>query len=691
MLKRLTVVLLAFVRIIKSDCNSTCYATNGELDYTQYHSYDGCCDHNISFPNVGRINFDNIFVIGAEGQSYCSAAVPYACSATNGGYPAQRSVTNGLQRQALEYKADFGLNVMHVLFGQWLNHELNEGARGACTTCPTITNKIVDYTNDELCYWNTCNRCALIKNSSLCSLCFGTTVPAYCEALGVTDDCRANTFLSTLASCQALATTFTLTGAQAAGSFVDGYFVQKNLQTSYLDLDSVYGTSRTASRRIRTLGVGGVNIGELKTGSYPLLQSVNYYEYELVDSTVTMTDLFPSRADLSITSPQGGSPDNFPDKYDWYTPKPPNLDVLTAGLFSITFLREHNRLARYYYGLDPTLTDEQVYQKARRINIATLQKIVMKDWLGTLLGPDAYDELVGDYTGYNSSSYPQSGNIFVHGALRYGHHMFDDWIPLDECGNRQTVFNGIERRDNVNQVTLLSDTMLEFDYTDVNQAINAHWRALIGQNALRFDPTVSSRIRNFAGSQFVQVDLAAVDLSRNRLHGVPPYLKARQRLLNDLPSACEKVLDFEAEYNSKKLTQYTENRAKCLNWLTRNNTKTITIDGQSLAARLDSLYTNLSFIDFNIGLLAEYPAYETTNVGITLATIFGKQFNRIRSSDRLWYENPGVFTTAELDSIESRTLGDLLTDNYDFEDTFNTNVFVKPPDFDLFIKNDVCV
>ncbi|XP_008591944.1 PREDICTED: peroxidasin-like protein [Galeopterus variegatus] len=91
-----------------------------------------------------------------------------------------------------------------------------------------------------------------------------------------------------------------------------------------------------------------------------------------------------------------------------------------------------------------------------------------------------------------------------------------------------------------------------------------------------------------------------------------------------------------------------------------------------------------------------------TRVGPTLMCLFVTQFQRLRDGDRFWYENPGVFTPAQLTQLKQASLGRVLCDNGDNIQHVQADVFVKAeypqdylscseiPKIDLQVWQDCC-
>ena len=85
------------------------------------------------------------------------------------------------------------------------------------------------------------------------------------------------------------------------------------------------------------------------------------------------------------------------------------------------WMREHNRIADELQALNPLWDREEVFQTARKVVGAEIQKITYKDYLPLLLGQSGFNELIGNYTGYNDAINPGVPNGFSTAAYRFGH------------------------------------------------------------------------------------------------------------------------------------------------------------------------------------------------------------------------------------------------------------------------------
>src|SRR4029077_8512700 len=83
------------------------------------------------------------------------------------------------------------------------------------------------------------------------------------------------------------------------------------------------------------------------------------------------------------------------------------------------FVRNHNLIATELHKLHPAWNDEQLYQEARKINIAEYQYITYTQYLPDLLGRSA----LPGYTGYKANVDPAIATEFSTVAFRFGHSL----------------------------------------------------------------------------------------------------------------------------------------------------------------------------------------------------------------------------------------------------------------------------
>ena len=287
------------------------------------------------------------------------------------------------------------------------------------------------------------------------------------------------------------------------------------------------------------------------------------------------------------------------------------------------FVREHNRVAAKIAAANPSLTDEEIYQRARAWVIAEIQVITYKEWLPSLLGANAMPA----YRGYDATANPAISNEFATAAFRLGHSMLGDDIEF--LGN-----DGLPVRDDVS----LAGAFFNPDLIK-ETGIDPILKYLSSDPSSKIDTQVVDSVRNFlfgapgAGG----LDLASLNIQRGRDHGLADYNTTRAAL--GLP----KVTSF---------SQITSNA--------------------DLAAKLKSLYGTVNNIDLWVGVLAENAA-PGASVGPTAKAIIVEQFNRLRAADRFWYQR--TFTGADLRQLESTTLSNLIRQNTSLT-TVQQNAFV---------------
>ena len=84
--------------------------------------------------------------------------------------------------------------------------------------------------------------------------------------------------------------------------------------------------------------------------------------------------------------------------------------------FGLLFYRWHNVLAERGGKQHPSWSDEDIFQSARRLNIASLQNIIAYEYLPAFVG-----DYLSPYTGYHPDLHPGISHVFQSAAFRFGH------------------------------------------------------------------------------------------------------------------------------------------------------------------------------------------------------------------------------------------------------------------------------
>jgi peroxidase len=377
---------------------------------------------------------------------------------------------------------------------------------------------------------------------------------------------------------------------------------QFNEITGYLDGSNVYGSDAARAAWLRTLQGGKLKVTHTSAG-----------------------DLLPYN---DGTQPNAGSPEQ-PDLStnlflagDIRANEQPTLAVMHT-----LFVREHNWQADRIAKENPSFSDEQIYQAARRIVIAELQHITYEEFLKALLGAGA---LKSDH-GYDPHANAGIAQNFSTAAYRLGHTLLSPFIlRLNEDGS-PVAAGPLSLRDAFFNAT---PPLLE------NGGIEPFLRGAAAQKAQDLDRFIIDDVRSFlfgpAGAG--GLDLIALNLQRGRDHGLPDFNTVR------------------AELGLKKYERFSQ----------------ITSDPQAAQA-LEQLYGNINNIDLFAGLFVEQDVPGGI-VGETLRAALVDQFQRTRAGDRFWYER--TLAGAELARVRSTRLSDIIRRNTGIQNIQNDVFFV---------------
>jgi peroxidase len=276
---------------------------------------------------------------------------------------------------------------------------------------------------------------------------------------------------------------------------------QINVNTAYLDLSQVYGSTNSIAASLRTF-----SNGLLKTspGADGLIG--------------TGDDLLPFNNTSYFTAGEIAALNMANDAHIF-----PNSSLFAAGdvranetteLTSLhtLFVRNHNRLAGILKTLHPFWNDEQLYQEARALNIAQYQQITYEGYLAALLGPNA----IPQYTGYDPTVNPSISTEFSTVSFRFGHSLLNNNVPrVDNNGN------------SLGDIPLLLSFFNPSYLTPGNPSFTDIGAVLKGDasiNAQAMDEMGVTSIRNLLfGVDGIGEDLIARDLWRAHDHGIGTY------------------------------------------------------------------------------------------------------------------------------------------------------------------------
>ncbi|VDK83441.1 unnamed protein product [Dibothriocephalus latus] len=317
------------------------------------------------------------------------------------------------------------------------------------------------------------------------------------------------------------------------------------------------------------------------------------------------------------------------------------------GLISMhtIWMREHNRIADGLRTLNPHWSGDRIYQEARKIVGACMQSLTYQVWLPKILGEEGMRMLGREYTGYNVSVNPTISNEFATAAFRFGHTLVspilfrlnERWEPVPE-GHLL-----------LHQAFFAPDRMLKDGGMDpILRGLMYHGvRDVLRQPAL--NPELTERL--FAMAHQLALDLASLNVQRGRDHGLQHYTAYAYRICGLGSSAAPDSFDDLADR----------------------------IRDPQVREKLRAVYGHPGNIDLFVGGVLE-DVLPGARMGPTFACIIADQFKRLRSGDRLWYETPGLFTTAQLAELHDSgsSLARVICENGDNITEVPLDAFKRP-------------
>ncbi|XP_058860112.1 peroxidasin homolog isoform X2 [Acipenser ruthenus] len=388
---------------------------------------------------------------------------------------------------------------------------------------------------------------------------------------------------------------------------------QMNHLTSYIDASNVYGSTEHESQQLRDL----TSKGFLRKGDAAPGSRKPFMPFAMSPPTVCQNN----RDNTSIPCFLSGD-------------IRANEHLGLTAMHTIWF-REHNRIAAKLLELNPKWNSNTIYHEARKIVGAQMQHITYSHWLPKILGVAGMRRL-GEYEGYDPNTNAGISNSFATAAFRFGHTMID---PVVYRFNK--TFGVIPEGHLPLQKAFFSPFRIVRE-----GGIDPILRGLFGRpgkmrvSTEQLSPVLTEQL--FATTRAVNLDLASLSIQRGRDHGIPPYKD--YRVFCNLTSA----QDFEDLRNEIKNPEIRE--------------------------KLKKLYGITENIDLFPALMNE-DLVPGTRLGATLLCLLVIEFQKLRDGDRFWYENPGVFTPAQLTQIRQASLARVLCDNADDITEIQPDVF----------------
>ena len=367
-----------------------------------------------------------------------------------------------------------------------------------------------------------------------------------------------------------------------------------NTATHWWDASQVYGTDRETEMRLRS-----GSEGKLRTSS----------------------GLLPLDADGNEDAGVNGN---------WW---------IGLSMLHTLFVREHNLICDRLRSVYPTWTDQDLYLRARLINAAVLAKIHTVEWTPAILGhPTIVFSMKGGWWGI-------AGKHITEGLGRFGKGDILTGIPGSETDQFSAPYSLTEEFVSVYRMHGLIPDEFKFKSAQTGAAVHhdntftlpdvsgkearkvmmstafedlfysfgiSHPGALVLHNYPRF-------LQKLVKDDGQTMDLAAIDILRDRERGVPRYNRFRE--LMHMP------------------------KAKTFEDITHN---------PKLAADLRRVYNNdIDSVDAVVGMLAESPRPAGFGFSETAFRVFLVMAPRRLKSDRFFTIDytPQVYTQTGLDWI----------------------------------------
>ena len=377
---------------------------------------------------------------------------------------------------------------------------------------------------------------------------------------------------------------------------------QINEITSFLDGSMVYGSDATRATTLRSLSGG-----RLRTSAGNLLPLNTF----------------------GLPNGTGGPAD--PTQFYVAGDVRSNEQVGLTAVHTL-FVREHNRLADQVAAVNSGWSDEQIYQRARKLVGAEIQMITYHEFLPALLGPYA----PGIDSVYDPDLDATVQTEFSTALFRVGHTMLSPQLMRMQNDGTPAPGGHVSLRDAFFEPQNLAGPN-ELEY---------FLKGLASEQQQEVDMHVVDDVRNFLFGEPIPggFDLPSLNIQRGRDHGLPDYNTVRVAF--GLPAA----------------TSFAD----------------ISMD-PDVQAGLQSLYGDVNLVDAWVGAIAE-DHVPGAAVGLLIATGLADQFTRARDGDRFWFLRDADLTGDDLAWLNTVRLSDIIRWNTSITNLQQNVFFMAVPE-----------
>lgn len=406
---------------------------------------------------------------------------------------------------------------------------------------------------------------------------------------------------------------------------------QINMQTSFLDASHIYGASVSENKKVRDK-VQGRGLLEVQR------RSGNHNE-----------DLLPASKQKRPSDCLDFTPTTkcFIAGDDRVNQNPSLMSMHTI------FVREHNRIARKLFSLNPTWSDEILFQEARRLVIAQIQHITYNEYLPVVLGDETmkrFSLLPGKgfekVDIYDPNFDPRITNEYSASAGRFGHSM----VRTD-----YSRVNSEYKSAGMKSFLLRNSYFRANDLYDREEGgLESILRGMLKDPLMKVDTWFSSELTQHlfetknSKSQPFHFDLVSININRGRDHGISGYTKFRD------------FCGLEPVRSWNDMRKFVSNEAVNI---------------------YQQFFRKVEDVDLFLAALAENKNNNNALVGPTLQCLLGLQFQGLKFGDRFWYEtkqSPADFTFGQLMEIRKTTLSKLLCRNMNDTPKIQPLAFISP-------------